>query len=112
LSVDQNQRQCLGTRSPKETFYDRIFGKSLRLLREVKSLNLASLAFQPIYIGGKSDFFLVNVHTTNARTATKGWIINLNLGHDGLLFVIGHSSFLSDRCQGHCQLTLWHRLAR
>ncbi len=72
FAIDQDQRQRLGARSPQKTFYDRVFGKSHRLLRQVKTFNLPPQAFQPIDVGGKSDFFLVNIHTANTGAATEG----------------------------------------
>jgi hypothetical protein len=55
------------------------------------------LAFQPIYIGSKSDLFLINIHTTNAGAATECRVIDFNLGHVGPLWpVVLNQSFSTE----------------
>ena len=88
FAIDQNQRQCFRSRPPQKTFHDRVVSKNHRLLCQIETLNLPSLAFQPINIGGKSDLLLVYTYATNAGAATKCRVINFNFGLVDLLCIV------------------------
>ena len=58
-----------------------------RLPGKIETLDLRIVLFGPIEIRRKADELLIDFHAANTRTATQGWIENLDVNHlKSLLF--------------------------